>query len=110
MKELTLEQKNAFIDFQLEYYKEGLLNSSHHLCNAFSSWYHINIKREFLSNLELKSFPELYKTIRNRVIRGGGFFKETKDELRCSPIFHKNLSPREYRMKLLKDLRKRINK
>ena len=112
MKELTLKQKNAFIDFQLEYYKEGLLNSLQYLCNAFNRWYHLNIERVFLNGLELKSFPELYRTIKGRVIKSGGYFNVFKDEIICSPIYNRfdKLSNKEYRVKLLKDLRKKINK
>lgn len=111
MKELTLKQKNDFIDYQLKEYANSQYDL--YLCNAFHFWYEVSINDDVEGGVELKTFPELLNTIKYHVKKLGGTISVTKHYIESCPMYctkMQNYDGVAYRVNLLKVLKKRINK
>ncbi len=72
---LKLSQKRAFITYAKKYYYKK--QTDRVLCNLFSDWYEkeiTNLRPYKIAsrNFILTSFPELFKTIRTRLIKENG--------------------------------------
>ena len=112
MIELTLKQKNEFINFGLISLEAFIKNPSqteyefYYLCDLFVHWASIynkgfsNVWRDDIKDM----FPELYKTIRLRLKRQGYTFNSIHNS-----FITKRGETYTYRIKFLETLRKRIN-
>lgn len=108
MTELTLKQKNSYIDYAIE----DMLESDEYefLCVSYDDWYRENIKKykgKFNNNLILQ-FPELVQIIVKRLKIQKVKEYDLNEETFCLgaiDVVHELT----YRIKLLRRLKKEIN-
>lgn len=113
MKELTLKQKNSYIDYAIEDMLKD--NKREFLCISYNNWYRKNIKNyegPFKDNLILR-FPELVqiivKQLKNQKTdeKYGYKYNTDSNDFYLSAV--DVVDGLNYRIRLLKRLKKQIN-